>query len=127
MEKQRIVNKTDTATQFDNYVKEPAVINEVVRLAGIEKYWYIPSEIKSSITNLSPLIPIDGNDINPRDKEEGILIGNEKNEPILVVTDDSLIINQLADSSLKINAIYTKNDAYKGKILDAIEQYRTAG
>lgn len=125
IEKQRIVNKTDTATQFDNYVKEPAVINEIVRLAGIEKYWYIPSEIKSSITNLSPLIPIDGNDINPRDKEEGILIGNEKNEPILVVTDDSLIIKQLADSSLKINAIYTKNDAYKGKILEAIQQYNT--
>lgn len=124
IENQRVVNKTETAIQFDNYVKEPAVINEVVRLAGIEKYWYIPSEIQSSITNLSPLIPIDGNDFNPKAKEEGILIGDEKNNPILLVTEDSLIIKQLADSSLKINAIYTKNDSYKHKILKAIEAYQ---
>jgi len=123
IEKQRIVNKTDNTTLFDRYIKEPGVIKEVVRFAGIEKYWYIPSEINSYITNLSPLIPIDGADINPRDKEEGILIESDGNVPNFLVRDESLIIKQLADSSLKINAIYTKNDAYRTKILDAIEQY----
>jgi len=122
-EKQRIVNKTENATPFDKYIKETGVINEIVRLAGIENYWYIPSEINTSITNLSPLIPIDGVYINPRDKEESILVESEEKKPIFLVRDESLIINQLADSSLKICAIYTKNKDYKNKILRAIEQY----
>ncbi len=124
IEEQRIVNKTENAIPFDKYVKEPGVIKEVVRLSGIEKYWYIPSEINTSITNLSPLIPIDSADVNPRDKEESILIEHEGSEPILLVSEDSLIIKQLAKSSLRISSVYTKNDDYKKRILRAMEQYQ---
>ena len=88
-------------------------------LRKYEKYWCIPSEVSTSVTNISPLIPI-----SPRDKGESILIEGENNIPKFLINDESLIIKQLANSSLKIDAIYTKNDEYKDKILAAIEKCR---
>ncbi|MGP8254153.1 MAG: HD domain-containing protein [Methanoregula sp.] len=121
VEKQRILNKNEPelSLDFDLCLTNPTVIDEIVESANIEKYWCIPSEVSTSVTNISPLIPI-----SPRDKGESILIEGENNIPKFLINDESLIIKQLANSSLKIDAIYTKNDEYKDKILAAIEKCR---
>lgn len=126
IEKRVIVNKSelDSSSDFDNYLNNQSIIDEIINLAKVEKYWDIPSEIISSITNLSPLIPIDGNKGKSRDKEESILIEGEEGLPIFLINEESLIIKQLADSRLKISAIYTKDDAYKEKIKTALKEIK---
>ena len=120
VENQRILNKNESelSMEFDRSLQHPAVIDEIVESANIEKYWYIPSEVSTSVTNISPL------QISTRGIEESILIEGENNIPKFLICEESLIIKQLAQSYLKIDAIYTKDKDYKEKILAAIEKCR---
>jgi hypothetical protein len=125
MEKRQIIDKSalDSSSEFDKFLNEPSIIDEIVRLAQVEKYWYIPSEVGSSITSLNPLLPVDGVKVKSRDKEESILIEGEDGLPIFLIDEDSLIIKQLANSRLKISAIYTKDEEYKQKIKSAFKKW----
>ncbi len=125
IEKRLIIDKSalESSSEFDRFLNEPSTIDEIVKLAQIEKHWYIPSEVGSSITSLNPLLPVDGTKVKSRDKEESILIEGEDGLPIFLIDEDSLIIKQLANSRLKISAIYTKDEEYKQKIKSAFQEW----
>lgn len=109
-----------------DYLFESAVIKEIVKLADIEDYWYIPYKTDVSITSIGPYRSL-SEEAPSEDKQlETIKIvknidGNKKVENL--VEDRSSIIKVLSESKLSINRIYTNDNSYREKINKAIVQY----
>ncbi len=102
---------------------DPAVIDYIVKQAGIPKEWYITSRIENPITGLSPSKLTKDGDLDDEFVEHKIKIFDGKNEPVSLTNDSSSLFKFLQNTELHIYGIYTKDDNYKKKIEAAMTEY----
>jgi len=101
---------------------DPVTIEHIVKQAGIPKEWYITSRIENPITGLGPSKLTKDGDFDDEFVEHKIKIFNGKDAPISLTKEKSSLLKYLKNSELHIYGIYTKNEDFQKKILEAIKQ-----
>jgi len=108
-----------------NLVKyvDQTTIDSIVAKAGIEKEWYITSKLENPITSLSPAKLIKESATDDEFVEHKIRIHKGNGVITSLTNEESSLLRFLKDSELLIYGVYTKDEAYKRKILTAMRQY----
>ena len=106
------------------HLHHKAVIETICRDADIPKEWYIISNVKQDITELSPLVPLDDIDSYMRLRSDSIKIKKSDSSTKFLIRDPASIVQFLADKQLNIFAVYTKDAGYVKRILEAKNRYQ---
>ncbi len=124
IEEQAIVQKGSSTSCSSEHLHHKAVIETICRDADIPKEWYIISNVKQDITELSPLVPLDDIDSYMRLRSDSIKIKKSDSSTKFLIRDPASIVQFLADKQLNIFAVYTKDAGYVKRILEAKNRYQ---
>lgn len=102
---------------------DQTTIDSIIAKSGIEKEWYITSRLENPITSLSPSKLIKDTQTDEEFVEYKIRIHKGNGEIKSLTKEESSLLKFLKDSELHIYGVYTKDEAYKKKILTAMRQY----
>jgi len=138
-EKQKIIrtkikNKKDNASSEDDaseednvtgleHYQDRIIARTICERADIHSNWLIVSELKQSIIDLSPFIPLDQSETSTK-LQTAIIMIKKGDGTISYLKDESAsIIKVLANQQLKIVGVYTRDRDYKDRIDEAVRQY----
>lgn len=128
IEEQKFINSLEEES-FNSDFLNKIVKESIIKKSEIEDYWYITFQIPISITDIHPYRSSNDVIISSKVDDETIQIvkrsnsNDIENEPINLVADKTSIAHVLSMYELKINRLYTKDDAYKEKLQKAFDEY----
>ena len=102
---------------------DPTTIDYLVEKSKVPREWYIVSKIENPITSMSPSKLIKDNESNDDFIEHKIRIRRGNGEIVSLTKEDSSLLKFLQNSELLIYGVYTKDELFQKKILNAMKQY----
>ena len=120
-EEQAIVQKSSSTSSSLAHLHYGPAIETICREADIPREWYITPKVEQDITELSPFAPIDDIDSYMRLRSDSIKIKKPDSSTIFLIDDPASIVRILSDKQLNIFAVYTKDEDYKERLCEVID------